>query len=414
MKKILLAVLGLAAAAGAYAQADVVKAGERAMKDGKDAAEVIQIITPAFTNPETQGMAQTWFIPGKASYAQYDKLLGLKQFNRLPENGDVQMGKLLISGYEYFLKALPLDSVPNAKGKVKPKYSKEIVNTIAGHATDYLNAGSDLYNAGDRVAAYKAWQIFNTLPEMPALQGKLQAQPDSLYGEIYFNQGIAAWQSDMLNEALEAFMNAMKKDYHKQNVYDYAISIASQLGRNDTVLAICEEAQPLYGNVSDLYVRQIINYYLQARNFDRAFEILNQAIAAAPDEAAYYVIQGVLYENQEKAAEAIASYEKAVELAPDNAEALFNLGRMLCSQAYAAADAAPTVEAEYVPYAAQNITPLFERASGLLEHAYEIGIANQDNCNVNLSDVLTYLENVYYNLGNEAKLRDVQQRKTYL
>ena len=71
-----------------------------------------------------------------------------------------------------------------------------------------------------------------------------------------------------------------------------------------------------------------------------------QAIAAAPDEAAYYVIQGVLYENQEKAAEAIASYEKAVELAPDNAEALFNLGRMLCSQAYAAADAAPTVEAE--------------------------------------------------------------------
>lgn len=288
MKKIILALAGLAVAAGAYAQADVVKAGERALKEGQEAAKVVEIITPAFTDPATSQMAQTWFIPGKASFAEYDKLLGLRSFNRLPEGGESKMGHLLIDGYDYFMKAFPLDSVPNEKGKVKPKYSKEMLGIIAGHFSDYVNAGADLYNAHDYNGAYRAWGIFTSMPENPELASRINAQPDSVFGEIYFNQGIAAWQGENLENALNAFMNAKSKGYSKKSLYDYAISIASQIGRNDTVLALAEEALPLYGNESDLYIRQIINYYLQARNFDRAFEIINKALEAEPNNAQYY------------------------------------------------------------------------------------------------------------------------------
>lgn len=41
----------------------------------------------------------------------------------------------------------------------------------------------------------------------------------------------------------------------------------------------------------------------------------------------------------------------------------------------------------------------------VLENAYT---ADPDN-----TDVLKYLENVYYNLGDEAKLNDVRKRMTY-
>ena len=80
MKKIILAAFGLALATGAYAQIDVVKAAERAMKDGSDAAQVVELITPAMTNPETATLAQTWYVPGKASYGEYDRLLGFKHY----------------------------------------------------------------------------------------------------------------------------------------------------------------------------------------------------------------------------------------------------------------------------------------------------------------------------------------------
>lgn len=412
MKRILLAVLGLAAAAGAYAQVDVVKAGERAMKDGKEAAEVVSIITPAFTDPTTATMAQTWYIPGKASFAEYDKLLGLKQFDRLPEGGDAKMGALLIDGFNYFVKAFPLDSVPDAKGKVKPKYSKDMVGILSGHFSDYVDAGATLYNNHDYNNAYRAWEIFTTMPEIPALAGKLAQHPDSVYGEILFNQGIAAWQADSLNNALNSFLKAKDKGYKKKNLYDYAISIATNLGKNDTILALSEEALPLYGAESDLYIRQIINHYLQARNFDRAFEIIIGAIAQEPNNAQYYVIQGVLYENNENKDAAIEAYKKAIELDAANADALFNYGRMLCEKAYANADAAPTTEAEYIPYAAENITPLFQQASEVLERAYESSSSNPESTIT--ADVLNYLENVYYNLHDENKLNDVKRRKTYL
>ncbi len=410
MKRIIFAALALTAATAAIAsQPDILKEAERAMKDGKDAAEVVQIITPAFTDPATAQVAQTWFIPGKASFAEYDKLLGLKSFNRLPEGGDMKMGHLLIQGYDYFTKAFPLDSLPNEKGKVKPKYSKEMVNTLTGHFNDYVDAGATLYNGHDYNGAYRAWDIFTSMQNHPALAEKITQHADSVYAEIYFNQGIAAWQTDSLNLALNAFLKAKAKGYQKKSLYDYAISIATQLGRNDTVLSLSEEAMPLYGNESDLYIRQIINYYLEAHNFDRAFEIINAAIAREPNNAQYFVIQGVLYENNENKPDAMAAYRHAIELDATNADALFNLGRLLCDKAFVAADAAPTTEAEYILYAAQNITPLFQEAAGVLERAYESASTNPDS--PIMSDILNYLENVYYNRRDEAKLNNLKERK---
>ena len=93
MKKISFLALSLAVAASANAQVSVVKEAERAMKGGEEAAKVVTIITPAFSDPATAQMAQTYFIPGKASFAEYDKLLGLKSFNKLKEGDEVKMGK---------------------------------------------------------------------------------------------------------------------------------------------------------------------------------------------------------------------------------------------------------------------------------------------------------------------------------
>lgn len=409
MKRILLGALAAAAVLGASAQPDVVKSAERALKENKDASEVIAIITPAFTDPVTAEMAQTWYIPGKASYAEFDRMLGLKQFNRLPEGGEAKMGKLLIDGYGYLLKAMPLDSLPDAKGKVKPKYSKDIIGIISGHFNDYVDAGANLYNSHDYAAAYDAWDIFTTLPTDPRFAGKLTEYPDSVYGEIAFNQGIAAWQTEDLDKALNAFYKAKNFGYRKKNLYDYAISIASTLSRNDTVMALSEEAMGLYGNESDLYLRQIVNHYLQARDFDRAFSTLGQAIQQDPNNAAYYVIEGVLYENKEEQDAAINSYKKAIQLDANNADALFNYGRQLCDKAYKAADNAPATEAEYVPYAAENITPYFVEASEVLERAFQAASENPDS--MITGDILNYLENVYYNLHDETKLADVQNRK---
>lgn len=406
MKKISILALGLAVCATAGAQTSVLKEAEQAMKGGQEAAKVVNIITPAFSNAETQGLAQTYYIPGKASYNEYDKLLGLKQFGKTKEEDNAKMGKLLIQGYDMFMKALPLDSVPNEKGKIKPKYSKEMISTIAGHFTDYTNAGADLYNSKDYDGAYRAWAIFNEIPQNPTLREKLTNVPaDTILGEIAFNQALAAWQGNHFEDALNAFLFAKSKGYSKKQLYDYAIAVADGAKNREAVLALSEEALGLYGDQDPMYLGQVVNYYLQSKDFDKAFEIINQAIAKNPDNSQYYNIQGVLYENVEKRPEAIAAYKKATELDPKNAQALYNYGRQLCESAYALNDAAPTSQKEYEDYKEAKIMPLFKEAVDVLENAYAI---DPDNL-----DVLKYLENVYYNLGDEAKLNDVRKRMTY-
>ena len=328
MKKITILALGLAVCASAGAQTSVLKEAEQAMKGGKDAAAVMTIITPAFTNPETAQLAQTYYIPGKASFKDYDNLLGLKQFGKTKDGDDVKMGKLLIQGYDMYVKALPLDSVPNEKGKVKPKYSKDIVSTIAGHFTDFTNAGADLYNAKDYDGAYRAWGIFNEIPQNPSFREKLTSVPaDTILGEIAFNQALAAWQGNHLEDALKAFLFAKSKGYSKKQLYDYAIAVADGAKNSEALLALSEEAFGLYGDQDPMYLGQMVNYYLQNKNFDKAFEIINGAIAKDPNNAQYYNIQGVLYENVDKRPEAIAAYKKATELDPENANALYNYGR---------------------------------------------------------------------------------------
>jgi len=405
MKKLYFLALGILTAVCADAQMSVVKEAERAMKDEKSYQEVLDLITPAMSNPETSGYVLTWFVPGKAAYKQYDDLLALKQFNKLPEGGAELMPKLLIYGYENFMKAYPLDSLPNEKGKIKPKYSKEMNNLIAGHYSDYVNAGVEFFNNKDYKNAYKAWGIFGRLSEDEAFSKIIpNIQADSIVGEIRYNQALAAWQDDNLDGALEAFMKAKDLGYQKKNLYDYAIAVATQAKKEDEVFNLAKEARGLYGKEEPQYLAYIINHYLQSKEFDQAFSIINEAIADEPNNAQYYVIQGILYENSERPdarVNAKASYKKGLDLDGSNAAALYNYGRQICEDAYALNDQAPAGE-EYEKYYNDKIRPLFLEAAGYLEDAYAADPNNRD--------ALKYLENVYYNLHDEQKLEYTTQR----
>lgn len=415
MKKLLLVAVAAATAWAASAQMAVLKEAERAMKGGKDAAEVVKIITPAFTDPETADMAMTWYVPGAADFKQYDHMLGLRQLNTLPEGGEITMGHLLIDGYGYFMKALPLDSVPDAKGKIKPKYSKEIVNTLVGHFLDYRNTGADLFNAKDYQGAYDLWSEYVDLAAIPAVRKGLESNgngalaADTTVAEVAYNQALAAWQADKLDKALAAFRKAVSLGYTKKHIFDYAISVAQNLKDQEAILEFAQMGLPLYGKDDSMYMSQIVNYYLQKKDYDTALNTIQQAIELEPNNAEFYVIRGVLYENTENLPDnkklAKDSYKQAMDLNPNNPRAVYYYGRMICDQAFRLDDEAPTRQDEYDAFFAVNIKPLFLDAAEVLEKAYTL---DPDN-----TDILRYLENVYYKLSDGAKLEDVKKRMAY-
>ena len=126
------------------------------------------LIKGAMQDPTTKEDAATYYVAGKIEFDAFDNGVKASMINpEDPAANPVAMGEALLNGYRYFLQALPYDSVPDAKGKVKPKYSKDIVSKISGHSSDFFKAGAGLYEAKKYYPeAYDAFVIFAELPDI--------------------------------------------------------------------------------------------------------------------------------------------------------------------------------------------------------------------------------------------------------
>lgn len=401
MKKIAFLGLCLAATVAASAQISVVKEAERQAKD-KKYEEAMKTIQPAFADPETSALAYTYFVPGKAGIDLYTDLYLQMTIGKQADKK--KMGHALIDGYGYLLKALPLDSVPDAKGKVKPKYSKNIIKMINENYNSLNNAAVAMWEAQDFQGAYDAWQMLLELPKNPVLgKNAPKAYADSTNSDIYFNQALAAWQIENIELSLASLEKAIASGYNKAQAYDYAISHAARLGQNDKVYKLAEDAYAKYGNANPLYLQLKINGLIENQKYEEAASFLENAIAANPEDGQLYNIQGILYESMKNEAKAKDSYLAATEKDPKNANALYNYARMICNEAYRANDKAQeenTGNDDYQKIRIEVVNPLFVKAAGYLERALELDPENHD--------VKTILRNIYYNVGDEENLKRIE------
>lgn len=401
MKKVSILGLCLVAGLSMSAQKSLMKEVESTVKSGNfDYPTVKAQIEEITTNPETKDDVKAWMLGGNAAYAHYDALFLKVQMGQ--EVDKKEIGNAMIDGYEYMIKALPLDTVINEKGKVKAKESKKILKSIAENYSHYNNAGIFLWEAQDYAGAYKAWDIYVNLPEDPRMSVTgLKADADSIVAQIIFNQALAAWQINDLEKALVVFEKAYNKGYQKKNLFDYAIAVATQAKKNDVASEYAKKAYPMYGNEDPVYLQVIVNDYLEKKDFANAKDFLNGLLATNPNSAQYNDLMGVLLENEGNQDAALESYKKAVELDANLAIARFHMGNLMYNKAYAIDnEASSKPQAEYEKIRKEQTEPLLREAAAQLEEAYKLDEQN-------MGDALKHLKNIYYILGDEENLNRV-------
>lgn len=405
MKKLSLLSACLLAGLTVSAQQAVVKDAEKAMKDGKSFEEVAQIMAPATQNPETKDQAITYYIPGKTAFKIYDDMLGKKQFGLLKEGDELVMAKDLLGGYEYFLKAAARDTVINEKGKVKTKYSKEIYNTIAGHYNDYNFVALDFWNAKDFKNAYNAWEIFLTMPENPNLAKEIKVYPDSTLSQVYYNQALAAWQSDDFAAAVKSFRGSIAKGNTKKDVFEYAVAVANNAKDEEAMLEFATKGNELYGKEDLSFINNIINIYLMKEDYDTALRILDAAAATDPSNAQYIALKGLIYTKKRENNTAEDLYRKALAIDGDNSLANLYLGATVLEKAGQIQDNFNDRSGgNFAKYKSEKVDPLLRESVDYLEKAYKLDQNNRSVC-------LTFLEQVYYMLGDQAGMDSVKERK---
>ena len=335
MNRFLTIALCMAAAGTVCAQkANVDQANKLAGKTDQ-IQQARELIQQAMQNPETQNDPRTYFTAGKIEFDAYDKATSAKMINpNDPSVNDLDMATELINGYNAFMKALPLDSLPNEKGQVKPKYSKDIINKIAGHANDFFTAGANFFNEKKYYPeAYEAFMIYGDLPGSGML-GKMAAMIDpQQIATSYFNAGISAYQGEKLEEASKAFHKARNAGYDQQEGYTYDIACWQIIAQNDDsrlkeaqekILDVAKAGYEKFGLENPLFINNMINSLVTEGNLDGALSQLNDVIEANPDNAALYGLRGYVYDRDGKNDLSVADYRKAASLPGVDFETLKN------------------------------------------------------------------------------------------
>ncbi|MCF0182325.1 MAG: hypothetical protein HUK11_08770, partial [Muribaculaceae bacterium] len=165
--------------------------------------------------------AKTLFEQGKAALEKYDKMNAdvMIQKAKDPNAGDAgaaERAAILMEGIDMLKKALPLDTVyeVNKDGtpkidkktgaqKFKVKYSKQIQDLLVGHINDLGNVGDSFFQSNDFKNAFVAYGAYADALNSPLAKERNFVLADSVFGQILFMQGYAAYQIQDFNAGYE-------------------------------------------------------------------------------------------------------------------------------------------------------------------------------------------------------------------
>ena len=362
--------------------------------------------------------AKAWYVAGNIEQRFFEKEYSQLQYG-LGANEDA-MYKALYDGYKYYLKAVELDTLPNEKGKVKPKYLKNIQKDLLNNTDGYNNGAVHQFNnKKDYKGAYDYWNIILEIRDLPFMAPMAKKMPsDSIYSQIEYNASLAAYYSDDRALSVKAHERAKGNGYEQNSVYQRLVQEYSIARDTVNLIATLNEGNQLFGDTDverkhadgstyykkeDFYGISLMNLYISSQQYDKAFEVLNEILPKSPENYDLWNVKGNLHENQGETEEAIKCFQKALELNPKFADALGSMGRIYFNQAVEKDNELSTSitnTAEYNKAKEQEVLPLYRQALPYFEQAHQL--------NADERDYMVALRSIYYNLNDAANLKLIE------
>ena len=403
MKKLFLSIsfmVGLSAALFAQ-KANVSQAASLTLQEKPDFKAAREAIKPAFNDEKTKNDPKTYFTAGMIGYTENDSYSKLMMLGK--EVDQVKKGKAIMEAYDYFLKAYKLDQMPNAKGKVKPKFDKKIKENIKEFYTAQYNLvgyGAHLFDKKDYKGAFDAFSTFLEIPKLPMMNKELSVT-DSTYRMIKYFSALAATNMQNHDKAIEMYKDLADDNYETKNVYQLLADEYRTIKDTVNYLATLEQGFKLF-NDDPWFLQNIINHYIYSDKIEEASKYLDAAIAQAPTVAEYYYVKGNVDERLGNNDGARKAFEKALELQPKMASAYAGIGRIIFNQAVEFLRAADSIRDNKLYNAeVQKANDIFKQSLPYMEKAVELDPKD--------TDFKQALKMLYYRLGDNANYEKISK-----
>jgi len=403
MKRVLLTVALCVAASASFAQKKVVNEAQSIAKGSNaDFGEARTLIKGALENPETKDDAKTWYVAGFIEDQQFNAERAKQILGQQPN--EPVMYEALYGILPYFQKAYELDQLPNEKGKVKPKYTKDIKSILSANHVYLFNGGAYYFDKQEYKKAYDFFNQYVEISELPMFAGTQTAEKDSTFMTVQFYAAAAASLAKDSRLAIAALERAKNTPYRQYDVYQYlCYEYGEARTAQDSVMLekTFEEGMQVFPD-SAFFLNNLINTYIYSNRNEKALEMLNVAIQKNPNDANLYNVMGRVYETGLKDyANAEKNFQIALEKDPNLTDALSNIGRIYYNQGVNKLSEANMInDSKKYQEELGMAKDLFKKALPYYKKAHEAEPEKMDN--------MIVLRGIYYNLNMGPELEAIE------
>ena len=254
------------------------------------------------------------------------------------------------------------DQMPNEKGKVAPKFaSKNAQRLWMGPRNQLVNAGQDALTAKDNATARKYWTLFVESDAAAMFKEQNREPQKPFFGQVARFAAIFAYQDKDMAKALQLADVALKDPQEYENALNLKLEILGDgLKTKDDSLKYVENLKSIYAEHKvNGVMEKLYNTLLGIGQAAEADKILDDALAADPNNFVALADKGLSLLQAQKAEEAIKYLQKAYEVKNDNAIIATYAGTAYSVQAQNIEDAAKKKE-------------LYKKAIELFDRAKEL------------------------------------------
>ena len=397
MKKIMLMAVAACMVVSANAQnPDAVKK-VMGLKDFKEAKSLVESSLSSMNDEER---AKSWNKVVDLALAKFNKEQEVMLTNQVTKKDDPYdkdgMYEAACVALESALECEKYDQLPNAKGKIKPKFHKSNQDRLTSARTALINAGQDYYNNKDFKAAAAAFGAYVNC-KGNSLYSDFDFSKDQYLGQIAYFASLAAYNSQDYPSASRYAGVALGDTAVAKDAMDIKIlSMKAQLKTKEDSVKYLNDIKELYNqDPSNERMFSLLAEYYQSVNDNAAKNtLINNQVAQHPSKMAW-ALKGESEMGDQKWADAIESYKKSLAMDPEFIQVQFNLALCQNNQAITLKDAN-----------GGNLTP---EAKGLLQES----IANLNQIKAKDPDHLTVnwpytLYQAYYLIGDEANAKALE------
>ena len=233
------------------------------------------------------------------------------------------------------------DKMPNAKGKIKPKFEKNCARIWAVRS-HLVNIGQEEARKGNNAGVLKYWGMFTDSAADPYFAAMDKTPEKEYAGQVAFFAGRYAFDAKDMARANKYFEIAKKDPTQKADAENFQLyAMRSSLKNHADSLAFVDQLKQMYAaEPENEVIVDAINSMYEGLDKKAQAEFLDQHLQKFPNSFTALANKGLMAVNANNAEEGANWLRKAAAAKPDNAVVYTYLGACLSVQAANCDDAA--------------------------------------------------------------------------